>query len=105
MACLSIIRDGGPATVAANPIFPLDPVIIRGGAEIRFEVFEVNAGELKSLVGAHRCFYIDETSGVFWARLNRLERCVSTHRGLALLRDKPTLQGVLVVVEEPATRQ
>jgi hypothetical protein len=31
MACLSIIRDGGPATVAANPIFPLDPVIIRGG--------------------------------------------------------------------------
>jgi hypothetical protein len=43
MACLSIIRDGGPTTVAANPIFPLDPVIIRGGAEIRFEVFEVNA--------------------------------------------------------------
>jgi hypothetical protein len=79
MACLSIIRDGGPTTVAANPIFPLDPVIIRGGAEIRFEVFEVNAGELKSLVGAHRCFYIDETSGVFWARLNRLEPCVSTH--------------------------
>jgi hypothetical protein len=69
------------------------------------EVFEVDAGELKSLVGAHRCFYIDETSGAFWARLSSLEPCVSTHHGLALLRDKPTLQGVLIVVEEPATRQ
>ena len=105
MTCLSVLHDGGPVIVAANPIFPLDPVTVRGGAEIRFEVFEVDAGKLKSLVGAHRCFYIDQKTGVFWARLNSLERCVSTHPGLALLRDKPTLRGVLIVVDEQATRQ
>ena len=105
MTCLSILRERGPATVAANPIWPLDALNIRGGGEFRFEVFDVDASQLKAIIGAHRCFYINETSGTFWARLQSLDPCVSTHPGLALLRDKPTLRGVLVVVEEGATRQ
>ncbi len=108
MACLSILGERGPktvATVAANPIFPLDALNVRGGELFRFEVFDADAGQLKALVGTHRCFYIDETSGVFWARFQSLEPCVSTHPGLGLLRDKPTLRGVLVVVEEGAMRQ
>lgn len=35
VACLSIVRDGGPVTVAANPIFLLDPVDSRNEVEIR----------------------------------------------------------------------
>ena len=105
MACLSIIHDGGPATVAANPIFSLDPIDPRGDAEFRFEVFEADAAELKTLVGEYRCFYIDSTDGVFWARLKSLEPCVSSHQGLALLRDKPILRGILVIVKEPTQRQ
>jgi hypothetical protein len=105
MACLSIIRDGGPATIAANPIFLLDPIDPRGDTEFRFEVFEADAGDLKSLVGDHRCFYIDSTSEVFWAKLKSLEPCMSSHRGLAQLRDKPTLRGVLMIVKEPPRRQ
>ena len=105
MACLSIIRDGGPAMVAANPIFPLDPIDPRGDAEIRFEVFEADADESLQLVGEHRCFYIDSADGVFWAKLKSLEPCVSSHQGLALLRDKPTLRGILVIVKEPTQRR
>jgi hypothetical protein len=97
MYCLSILRDGRVVTVVASPILPLAPFSIRHGAEIRFQVFEADADELKSLVGEHRCFYIDETSGLFWARLKCLEPCVNTYPEL----DKPTLCGVLAVVAEP----
>jgi hypothetical protein len=103
MACLSILRDNGQTTVVADSIFPLASFTIRDEAEIRFEVLEKDADELKSLVGKHQCFYIDETSGVFWAGLKCLNPCISTHRGLALLRDKPTLCGVLTVVMKPPT--
>jgi hypothetical protein len=40
---------------------------------------------------------------LFWARLKCLEPCMSTAPGLALLRDKPTLCGVLAVVVESPT--
>lgn len=105
MACLSIIRERGPTTIAADPIFPLDALNVRGGGEFSFEVFDVDDCELKAFIGEHRCFFIDDTSGTFWARLQSLEPCVSTHPALALMRDRPTLRAVLVIVEEVATRQ
>jgi hypothetical protein len=40
MACLSVVQDLGErclARVIANPIFVLDPVIVRIGQEISFE--------------------------------------------------------------------
>ena len=71
MTCLSILREGAAhaKTVAANPIWPLDAPSINSGGEFRFEVFDVDASQLKAIIGAHRCFYINETSGTFWARL------------------------------------
>jgi hypothetical protein len=91
------------ATLVAKPIFPLDTITVRNGAEIRFEVLEDNADQLKTIVGEHRHFVIDGTT--LWAWLKCLEPCVSSHSDLALLRHKPSLRGVLVVVEEPGTRQ
>jgi hypothetical protein len=58
MTCLSIVREHGPVTVAANPIYPLDTMTNAVGAEFTFEVLDADAGELKTLVGEHRCFYI-----------------------------------------------
>ena len=98
MACLSIVREHGPVTVAANPIFLLDAVTSTPGSEVAFEVFDDAAGHLKILVGQHRCFYIDDEVGVFWARLESLNPCGSTHPGLALLKHKPTLRGLFVIV-------
>lgn len=107
MATLSIIQDHSPARVVANPIFPLRRITVHEGSEIEFEVFEVDAGQLKPLVGMHRCFSIDQAWDPFWALFRSLEPCVSTHPGLALIRraNVPTLRGVLVVVEGAATRQ
>ncbi|MGH8227054.1 MAG: hypothetical protein ACREU3_03970 [Steroidobacteraceae bacterium] len=105
MACLSIVREHGRTTVAANPIFLLDPMTSQLGAEVAFEVFDADSAELKTLVGAHRCFYIDDSVGVFWAQLKSLEPCVSTHPGLALLRTRPTLHGVFVIVGDTTIHQ
>lgn len=96
MASLSIVRDDGPTTLLANPLFMLDPIVIVDGAEARFEVFDVDAGMLKSLVGKHQCFYMDSV-GIFWAQIKSLELCTSTHPGLALLRNRPTLRGTFVM--------
>jgi hypothetical protein len=95
VTCLSIIDDGGPSRVVANPIFAFGPVQV--GAEMAFEVLETNASELEKILGQTRLFYIDKIVGVFRARLQSLEQCSSRHEGLALLRDSPTLRCVLVV--------
>jgi hypothetical protein len=93
MGYLSIINERGPATWVANPIYPLDPLSVGRGAEIGFEVLEADADRLKTLIGEYRCFYINVESGAFWAQLKSLEPTVSTHPGLAGLRNEPTLRG------------
>jgi hypothetical protein len=57
MACLSIVREHGPATVAAKSIFLFNAMTSIPGAEITFEVFDADAGQLKGLVGEHRFFH------------------------------------------------
>src|SRR6266446_1456225 len=59
MTCLSIVTEDRPATVAANPIFILSQVDDRRGAEIAFEIFEKDAGILKTLIGKKRLYYIN----------------------------------------------
>jgi hypothetical protein len=87
VACLSILRnDGGPVVVLANPIFPLSHT----EAELIFEVFEADAAGLRALIGPSALLYLDKT---FWARLETLDPCTSTHPGLARLRAKATLRG------------
>lgn len=105
MASLSIINDRGQALGVANPIFPLDSIWGCVGAEIRFEVLEVDGDKLKTLIGTYQCFYVSATSPAFWARLDSLEPTVSIHPGLAGLRHERTLRGILSVIEEPPIKQ
>ena len=105
MACLSIHNDSGPPTVAANPIFLLDPIDIREGGQIAFEIFQEDAQKLMPFVGEHRYFYLDETVGTFLAQLTFFTPSTSTDPALELLRAKPTLRGVLIIMGEPAQQQ
>ena len=77
MTCLSILTEDRPATVAANPIFILSQVDDRRGAEIAFEVFEEDAGILKTLIGKKRLYYINPPEKIFWGELTELDACTS----------------------------
>jgi hypothetical protein len=105
VACLSIIREHGPATVAANPIFLLDTLTSTIGSEVAFEVFDADAGELKTLVGEHRYFYVDDHIGVFWTRLKSPEPRQSKIFERPPLSKKPMLNGIFVIVGDSAVRQ
>ena len=93
---LSLFRGNGlPSVVIANPIFPTSPVEFNNGVGITLEVLERNSAVLKTLIGKERRYVFGTES--FWARLDCLDLCDSTHQGLALLRDKETLKGLLVI--------
>ncbi len=99
MTALSIVRDGQRAvTVLASPIFPLTSLRVQSGAELTFEVFEKDARGLKPLIGKKQLYVLHGEP--FWAELKTLEPCESTHPGLALLRDRPTLCGVFFILGE-----
>ena len=105
MACLSIVREGLGATIVANPIFVTSAIEkLQTGAKLIFEVFEQDAAALGQLLGETR-IYVLTPPGNFWGKLDILEPCQSTHPGLALLRHKPTLRGVLAVFEEVSLKQ
>jgi hypothetical protein len=58
-----------------------------------FEVLEKDASQLKSLVGKTEPFGLD--SRAFFGQLITLEPPESTVPALAMMRDRPTLRGVL----------
>jgi len=97
MTCLSIVTEDRPATVAANPIFILSQVDDRRGAEIAFEVFEKDAGILKTIIAKKRLYYINLPVKMFWGELTELETCTSIHPALTLLRERETLRGIFTV--------
>jgi hypothetical protein len=93
MPALSVVKPGRQAVpVVANPIFLTSPLRTEGGAEVTFEVFDIDAGALRELVGTKQLYHLDNT--LFWAELKSLLPCQNTHPGLSLLRHKPTLRGV-----------
>ena len=96
MSCLSVVRDGGPPVVVANPIYLFSPIEVRNGAEVTFEVLAADASSSKDLIGQIRYYYL-VPPGLFWARLKTLDECQSTHPGLALLRNKPAFRGVFSI--------
>jgi hypothetical protein len=98
MTSLSVIENGLPAIVVANPIFPLSTDQTR----ITFEILEDDAAALRRLVGRAAFYVIDGVSAA--VRLKSLAACTSTHPGLALMREKPTLRGVLEKFDEPTVR-
>ncbi len=100
MACLFVYQAGdglkGDFVVVANPVYVTSPIEV--SSEVKFEVFEEAEISLKNLVGKIRYFRLGVQA--FWAELKTLDPCESTHPGLALLRDRKTLRGVLCVMEE-----
>jgi hypothetical protein len=91
MACLSVLRDG-IYVICANPIFPTSEL----ATTLAFEILESDAAALKLRLDKMEEYYIDSI-GTFVGILQRLETRPSTHPGLALLRDKPSLSGVMAV--------
>jgi hypothetical protein len=96
MSALSIFKsDRTTIILAANPIFLTSPLRTASGAEVTFEVFQVNAHRLQALIGSKQLYSLDHQ--LFWAELKSLQPSESTHPGLARLRDKPTLRGVFLM--------
>jgi hypothetical protein len=95
MSALSIQLENGIFSICANPIFPISEFSASLGSQFVFEVFEADAHSLKFRIGQIDHFAMD--GAAFWAKVTSLEPCVSTHTGLALLREKPTMRGVLTL--------
>lgn len=94
MSCLSIL-DGKAFVVCANPVFVIGSTELRVDELLTFEVFEDDAGYLSKLVGTIREFALGDDP--FWAEVTSLTPCVSTHQGLSMLRNKPTLRALLTI--------
>lgn len=101
MAALTLIRERGPHTVAANPIYAVSGRGLKAPGEVIFEVLAADAQGLRPLVGARHLFSLD--GWLFWADFVSLEQCVSSVPGLELLRDWPALRGVMHVVPDEST--
>ncbi len=93
MACLSYFRrEIDPAVVAANPIRLLSEVeTLHNGETFEFEVFEIDSATLFKLID-EPTFYMINSGKPFWGRIKSLTPCVNS---LPLLRDRPTLRGVV----------
>jgi hypothetical protein len=96
MACLSVLVDG-VFVVCSNPIFPISEV---DGRKLIFEVFEDDAASLERRRGQIDEYCVDATEP-FLGELVSLEMCQSTHPGLALLREKPTMRGETTIHKAP----
>jgi hypothetical protein len=93
MAGLSV-EDRGIFVVCANPIFPISDSGEEG--KVTFEVFEQDATSLKLRLGKVESYCMDDGEP-FFGELISLEACLSTHPGLAFLREKPTMRGVMKI--------
>ena len=83
-----------------NPIYLTSEVSFRRGDKLTFEVLEQDASQLKSLVGKFELFGLN--SRAFFAQLVTLERCQSTVPPLAMMRDRPTMRGILEIYPAPS---
>jgi hypothetical protein len=101
MNALSVFaKEGGTVSGCANPIYLTSEVSFRPGDKLTFEVLEQDASQLKSLVGKFELFGLD--SRAFFAQLVTLERCQSTVPALAMMRDRPTMRGILEIYPAPS---
>lgn len=104
MACLSVFRENKKgAVVAANPIYIVyPPADLKRATLLKFEMLEADASMLSHMVGEYN-YYAIGSDIAFWGILKSLVPCQSTASGLALLRDKPSLMGVIEMYDdEPA---
>jgi len=97
MAFLSIVKDG-MMVGCANPIYLTSEADYGSGAKITFEVLGSDAAFLKRLVGKVETFGFDSTRPPFRTELTSLGTLAkSTVIALSLMRDRPTMRGVLTV--------
>lgn len=95
MASLSYFDDElNGFVLAANAIFPISPVEV--GKTFAFEVIEDDASGLRNLFNKDVRYHVEGT--VFTGRLKSASKRQSTHQGLRLLRDKPTLRADIDVL-------
>jgi hypothetical protein len=103
MSALSIIRDGRPATLVANPLYLTSPFSTQQGARVTFEILEADTGGLKRLVGTKQLYYLENE--LFWGQLDSLEPCEATHPTLSTVThslNKKAARGVFSIFG-PAT--
>jgi hypothetical protein len=100
MAAISKINQSGPAVLLVNAAH----ITEKRSDLIEFEILDVNSGSLKKLIGEKQLLACDDST--FWGELISLEPCVSTASGLGLLRNKPTLKGIIRIFpgEPPAAQ-
>ena len=100
MACLSWkLEHTKGFVVAANPIYLLSDLGVTTNGSIEFEILESDADLLIDYVSVPHTFYINDDTGVFTARLSPFVRTISTHSGLALVRNQPVLRGRLEIIK------
>jgi hypothetical protein len=100
MSALSRVENtpNGPiAFIVASPIFPVGAPDYRPGTIFEFEVLNLDGGGLHRLLNHAEYYAIGSEIG-FWGRLISLTPSVSTHQGLALMRDKPVLRARIEVL-------
>ena len=90
MTVLSTYDGNGPATILASPVF----IVEERDDLIEFEVFEIDAGALRSRIGTDT-YYVLGSEKARWGRLVSLESCQSVSPGLRQLHDRPILKGIL----------
>jgi hypothetical protein len=78
MAALSVQEEGGVFTYCANPIFVTSEIDMRTGAKLTFEVLEVEASRLKSMVGEVATFGLGPERTPFVAEVTSIVPCTST---------------------------
>lgn len=81
----------------ANPIFLNNEPVWSDGAEFIFEVLETEASTLKLKLDKREQYSLDG-GPLFFGELSDLQPCDSTHPALSLLRNEPTLRGVMRVL-------
>jgi len=98
VSALSVLdSETGMMIGCADPIYITSAIDYRTGAEITFEVLEADASSLEQRLGKRDEYGFDPSHPPFFAVLTSLDSCQSTHPALALLRDRPTMRGVLRV--------
>lgn len=89
MTALSRLLDSGPFVLLAH-VFVTD----RTPDTLKFEMLEVNGAGLRNHIGLKHQLSCDG-GAPFWGELISLELCESTSPGLAFMRDRPTLKGLV----------
>jgi hypothetical protein len=101
MTTISIVRENRPAGVWAS-VFPVTRLRPEIAGDFIFEIFERDGKYLQRDLNQKHLLSADGGQ-VFWGELVSLTPCTSTVPGLALMRDRTTLRGILRIYPDTVT--